>query len=172
MVTKILKQVGIFSILLTLTACPVKEDCNDLGRTIEMSNLMHITPLQQVYNQGDIITVSLEIPRVFQGVDLLAETGDRDVLLTLSDDDLFINNTIDFIVGSRNSDHSNWFYLSYIESSELYKLEFQVTLSRQGEYDMFTSEDSINFVGSNCNRYFIDTSIDGAINNRIQFTVN
>jgi len=171
MVTKILKKVGIFSILLTLTACPAKEDCNDLGRTIDVADLEHITPLQQVYNQGDVIAFSIEIPRVFQGVDLLDETGDRDVLLVLSDDDLFVGNELVFQEG-RQGASPNWFYLTYNEQEQLYQLKINITFNRIGEYNMFTERDSCEFVGDECNVYRIDTSIEGAINNRIQFTVN
>jgi len=171
--TKFFNYISFLLLLFSLTGCPSVEDCNDNGRILNVPNLVQVSPLQTDYNQGDIITFSLEIPRVFQGIDLLEETGDREGSCAFGGvgDNILNSNDLQILIGSTR-EHENWFYLPFDVNSNSYKLEFTIQLNNIGEYS-FDNSAPVDFIGENCNRYFIDTTIAGAnANHMIAFTVH
>lgn len=175
MVTKILKIIGILILLITLTGCPGDEDCNDLGSSTRVDNLITLTPVQPTYNQGDIITLKSEIPAsnyyFGDSINLFEKTNDYYALLITSSQ-LFFDNELLFIKGNQGSE-TNWFDATYNPENAKYELEIQIKLNRPGNYSFITN-DSFYFQGSSeCNRYRLDTNI---VNNEpgpgvIEFTV-
>jgi len=157
-------------LILPLMGCPGGDDCNDLGRVNISPDLITITPLQTVYTQGDEIIFKVSIPNLFDGVNLLQETGDTSALLILGAEQLFINNDLIFIKGSQGN-HSNWFNMPYEATTDSYELEVKIVLNKIGQYSFFT-DDYIEFIGNGCNNYEIDTNIEGMnTNNKIEFEV-
>jgi hypothetical protein len=160
----------------TLTGCPGDEDCNDLGSSTRVNDLIILTPLQNIYNQGDIITFKIIIPanNTFFGeqLNLFELTNNKyEALFITSYSWLFTGNRLTFIKGSQGSE-ANWFTAVYNNFNESYEFEVEIKLNKTGNYTIIT-DDSIIFQGnSSCNRYRLDTNILGANSEDIiQFTV-
>lgn len=176
MVTKLLKISGLFLLLATLTGCPGgEEDCFDIGSTTRVDNLIKIEPLQTTYNQGDVITFKTEV-QAFNNyfgepINLFEKTNDFEALLVLGFDQLFADNELTYIKGTQ-SNFSNWFNVPYNLETGNYELEIQVMLNKIGYYS-FSTNDSFQFQGSTeCNRYFIDTNVEGwNSDGKIEFNV-
>ena len=148
----------------TLTGCPGEEDCNDaLGGISRVDDLILLTPLQNTYNVGDVITFKISVPATndyFYGetINLLQETNDHKPKITTAYDNLFIGNQLVFIKGSQGA-YVNWFNLAYDDQTNLYELEIKITLNKIGNYILQTN-DSVEFQGSSkCNRFRLDTNI-------------
>lgn len=159
--TKLLKFTSLFLLLTTLTGCPGEEDCFDIGSTARVDDLLELTPLQTSYNQGDIITLKVEIPTTNnyfgETLNLFERTNDFEAQLTTSSN-LFANNQLAFIKGSQGNE-TNWFNTPYNPENGKYELEIKITLNRLGNYSFITN-DSFHFQGSSkCNRYRLDTNI-------------
>ena len=161
---KFIKIAGLFLLATTLTGCPEEADCNDAGGGISRKDdLILLTPLQTVYNAGDIVTFKISIPATnnyfFNGesINLLQETNDYEPLL-ITVDNLFTGNQLTFVKGSQ-SEKVNWFNLIYNNVNQLYELEIQIKLNKIGNYIIMSSE-SVEFQGSSkCNRFRLDTNI-------------
>jgi len=162
---------GAFLLLTILTGCPIDEDdCNDLGRTIEVPNLIKIVPLQDTYQKGDVVVFKIAIENIFEGINLFNETGDSVAWVILGSNQLFTQNELTFIKGSQG-EASNWFNMPFDGSIEKYELEIKVKLNKIGQYSFFTGDD-IDFIGNECNRYRISTNIAGMNSERkIEFEV-
>lgn len=176
MVSKILKITSIFILLTTLTGCPGDEDCNDLGSSTRVTDLITLTPLQTTYNQGDVVILKIAVPseNIFFGepLNLFQLTNNNyEALLVTSYSWLFTGNQLTFIKGSQGSE-TNWFKPIYNDVNENYEFEVEIKLNKTGNYTIIT-DDSIIFQGnSSCNRYRLDTNILGSNSEDvIQFTV-
>lgn len=180
MVIKFFKTAALILLMTILTGCPGESnDCNDLdGGITRVNNLLLLTPLQTTYNQGDIVTLKIEIPstNTYFGneVNLFGTTNDYSGLLTLGFNQLFIDNQLTFVKGSQ-SNHANWFEMPYDPSNTMYEFEVKVKLNRTGQYSFF-SDGNVQFQGSdNCNRYRLDTNVLGFdpnfLQDKIEFTV-
>lgn len=176
MVFKTLKLIGCLILLTTLTSCPWgAEDCFDIGRTARVNNLISISPLQTVYNQGDFITFKSTVPATNdyfgEQLNLLEKTNDFEALLLLGFDQLFTGNELTFIKGSQSS-NSNWFNVLYNPDNSNYELEVKIKLNKIGNYNFFT-DDSFEFKGaSECIIYRLDTNVEGMNSDeKIVFTV-
>ncbi len=66
MATNFIKVIAISFASLLLNGCNPsiigEEDCDDIGRTAVVENLITITPLKPIYQQGEEIIYSLVIP--------------------------------------------------------------------------------------------------------------
>lgn len=176
MAIKHLKITILLLLSAVLTGCPGEEDCDDLQATASVPGLLTITPLQQNYNIGDEIIFKTTVPssNSFFGnqINLIEATNDHSATLILTHDDLYLGNEIIFIKGSQDPGAPNWFNINYNSNSGNYELEIKIKLNRAGNYDMITSE-YIEFQGEErCNRYRIDSSIEGNEENIIAFTVS
>ena len=144
-----------------LTACPSSdEDCDDLRNLAIIPRLIKWEPIQDVYQQGDEITISLEVPSEnnYYGrlVDFEEQTEDRTAKLILTINDNLEGNELTFIKGRRDDP---WFAIPYSEETGNYELEFILTLNKLGEY-LWISEDLFQVNGGGCNRYEVQTNID------------
>lgn len=160
--TKILKFTGLFLLLATLTGCPGEEDCYDYGAIARVDDLITLSPLQTVYNQGDVVTFKAIIPSTNayfgEELNLFEKTDDFDARLQASYSNLFLGNNLFFISGSQG-EHPNWFNVDYNPNNDNYELEIKITLNKTGNYAINTN-DYILFQGdSKCNRYRLDTNI-------------
>ncbi|MEM9679174.1 MAG: hypothetical protein AAF901_02520, partial [Bacteroidota bacterium] len=92
-------------LLLLVTACPEEEDCFDMASSNYIPNLILLSPEQETYNQGDVLTLTLNIPSVnnYFGteVDIFDWTDDDLAKLRLGFDQLFTDNVVNIITGSQ-----------------------------------------------------------------------
>ena len=175
---KTLKFLGLFLLLTTLTGCPGgdEDDCFDYGGSTRVDNLIALTPLQTVYNQGDIITIKAEIAAAnnyFGGpLNLFDATNDYQARLVTTSKYLFAGNQVTYVKGSIEAYEGGWSNVPYNSSTGNYELEIKVQLNKIGVYSFFT-DDSFEFQGaSKCNRYRIDSNISGwNSQGKIEFTV-
>jgi len=174
--TKLLKFTVLFLLLATLTGCPGgDEDCFDMGSTARVDNLIKISPLQTTYNQGDIITFKIEIPAqnnyFGEPINIFERTNDLEATLSTSYSNLFIGNELTFIKGSQGNE-VNWFNVPYNSINGMYEFELNIKLNKIGFYSLYTN-DPIHFQGSTeCNRYRLDTNIEGRNSEgKIEFNV-
>ena len=162
---KFIKIVGLFLLATALMGCPDENNCDDLNGSItRKDDLILLTPLQTVYNLGDIVTFKISIPATnnyfFNGesINLLQETNDYDPRLTVTYGNLFTGNQLIFIKGNLSTGN-NSFNLIYNNTNQNYELEIKIKLIKLGYYNIYTN-DSVEFQGSTkCNRFFIDTNI-------------
>jgi hypothetical protein len=165
MVTKFLKITGLFLLMTTLTGCPGgDDDCFDYGATVRVDNLLKLSPLQATYNQGQIVTFKILIPATNtyfgEELNLFEKTNDYEAFLLTSYSALFTGNELTFIKGSQGSE-INWFNVPYNNITNMYEFEVNIKLNRIGSYVLYTN-DYLTFQGSTkCNRYRLDTNIEG-----------
>ncbi|WP_396179673.1 hypothetical protein [Flavobacterium sp.] len=161
--TKLLKLTSLLLLAATLTGCPGEEECFAPAAITQVDDLILISPFQQIYNQGDVITFSVTIPATNNyfndgtEINLLEATNAFEARLICTDQ-IFIGNNVEFVKGSPGS-VNGWFNLIYNNENQLYELEIKVTLNKIGTYTIYTA-DSIAFQGEKiCNRYTIETNI-------------
>lgn len=136
-----MKKLLLLATVLLLYGCPEENDCDDLGRISRVDNLIRLTPVQTQYRQGDVITLSVEIPAINEyfgsTVNLLEQTGNSNARLSLSTTELQIGNELMFISGYQERE-INWFGLRFNNNTGMYELEIQIKLNRIGMYDIRT----------------------------------
>jgi len=120
-----------------MTTC--EDDCFTVENWQEedVVDLISLTPLETAYEQESVLTLKIDLPasNAFFGdqVNLFEETSDNSALIVLSDDELFVDNTLTFVKGSQG-EHSNWFVMPYNSQTGTYELDMQITLDRPGAY--------------------------------------
>ncbi len=168
-----MKKLLLLAAVLLLYGCPDENDCDDFGRIARVPNLIKWTPVQSIYNQGDIVTLKLEIPAsnnyYGETINIFEQTNDTNALLIMSTSGFQNGNTLNFLKGTQESE-VNWFGAMYNELTGVYELEIEITLNRIGTYDLDNAH-NIDFLGRNCNRYFIDTNVDFIQGQHFQFEV-
>lgn len=174
-----LKLLGILLITFVFTGCPDSSDCDDIYNMATVPDLITITPLQQVYSQGDEVILKFSVPSANDyfayypdGVNFFEETNDNSGHLSLSSDQLFIDNELTFIMGSQGS-YTNWFKVPYNPENGFYELEIRTKLNRTGEYLIYATAHFDVQGDQNCNRYRLDTNVLGMDSElgTIEFTV-
>lgn len=174
---KLFKIILTVSFFLILTACePPYEPCDGIQDTVKSQNLIKINSLQTVYNQGDIITIIVNIPsnNTLFGypIHILNLTQDYAGEVKFRNfETLLLNNQITAIKGSQEQ-NLNYFRMLYNQDSSSYELELKIKLNRVGFYSFETLNlEEILFVG-NCNNFLIRTNFEGANSlGKIEFTV-
>ena len=163
--------------MLLLFTCPNNDnDCFDLGSIAGVNDLITLLPKQDIYNQGDQVTLKLEIPAINsyfgQEVNLITKTNDISALVVLAFNQLFIGNDLAFVSGSiGDSPKINWFNAPYNIATGNYELEVIVTLNTLGDYS-FQTDDSVQFNGQDeCNRYRLDTNVLWSVLGTVSFSV-
>ena len=139
---KIIKFLGLFLLLTTLTGCPGgDEDCFDYGSTTRVDNLITITPLQTTYNQGDIIVIKSEIPVINnyfgEQLNLFEKTNDFEARLVTTSKYLFTDNEVTYIKGSIEAYDGGWSKVIYNSVTGNYEIEIQVKLNKVGFYSFY-----------------------------------
>jgi len=173
---KIFKILLSVFVLATLMGCPGEEDCNDLGSDVTVPNLAAITPLQDSYQQGDEITLSLSIPSennyFGNTIDIFEQTQDSNPLLSFSSDHPFEGNDLNIIKGTQG-EFINQFRMEYNSMNNSYELIVEIALNRIGQYIIESVGDRIDFQGNDfCNRFLIETNIQGVNSDfKIEFEV-
>jgi len=157
-----------------ITACPDSdEDCDDIGRVANIPNLIQLTPMQDQYTQGEIITLKLEIPNsnsYFESnINFQNATGDDTGFLVLSAGLLLEDNDVNIVTG-RQGGNFNWFIMPLNEQSDNYELELEITLNRLGSY-YWQTEDVFSVNENSCNRYRVDTNVEWTILGEVEFEV-
>lgn len=178
MSTKFLKISLVLLILSILQSCPSigEEVCDGIEASATIPDLITISPLKQIYNQGDEITYYLAIPSknnyFGDPVDLYYKTKISNGWYIASTTQLFDSNNITYIKGSKKNGAENWYNITYNSANDYYELEIKVQLNKVGNYSLF-ADDRIDFLGSDkCNRNFIYTNIKGKnADNKIEFKV-
>ena len=167
MATKILTYIGILLMFFTLSGCFENENCNDLGQDTIVDNLMKIAPLQTSYNQGDYITVKVDIPSVnnFYGpnpVNIFERTGDLNGKALLGLFHILSDGNAVTIIKGEQAEHPNWFLFPYNSENGTYELELKIQLNRVGTYTFATDNvDVLEFKGDgDCNYYLIGTGFE------------
>lgn len=178
---KHLKAFIFLPLLVSLYGCPDENDCNEFmtGGIAEVPDLISIEPLQETYQKGDEIILKCSVASTNnyfgEEISLFQETGNHSALLTVGQmygfERLFEGaNELVFIKGIQG-EYPNWLILSYNSTNHFYELEVKIKLNNVGEYGTISSS-YIVFKGvKNCNRFRLDTSIIGGINNEIHFIV-
>lgn len=164
---------------LTLFSCPSEENnCNGLeGDTIK-EDLAIITPLKTIYQQGEIIKITINLPAVndyFGGTtNLLYVTNDDTCHIGFGTLNEIINgNQVTVLKGTQGA-YSNVFDFPFNPSSGNYEFEIEVKLNRLGNYSFVTSNTEIMRLSrtTNCNLYVIGTNFAGRnADRKIEFTV-
>ncbi len=127
-----------------MTQC--EDDCSTLENWEEddVVELITLTPMDTSYDQGTVLTLNIELPSTNDffanyinnrrtQVNLFEETKDNFALITLGEDELFVDNTLTFIKGNQG-EFLNTFILPYNSRTGMYELEVQITLDRPGAY--------------------------------------
>ncbi|PWN07323.1 hypothetical protein [Rhodohalobacter mucosus] len=170
--------------MLVMTSC--EDDCVTLKNWQEedVVELITLAPIQSSFQQGDVVTLTIDLPasndffadyidnRQTQ-VNLFEETGDHVALITLGDDELFLDNTLTFIKGSRG-EFPNWFILPYNSQTEMYELEVQISLDRTGAYSHEKSGQI--YLGppdpTECSNFLLNVQFADIEGQFVEFTVN
>lgn len=167
MISKIIRYLSAFIILITLSACPMMDDFeDDCTQVVNVDNLLTLTPFRTSYNQGEIITLKLVIQSTnnYFGnqMDLNNMINNGNSQLQFYSDSLFVDNEITFIKGSEIIYENSRFNLIYNSNSNSYEFEIQIKLNKTGVYS-FESAENILFSKENngCKRYQISTNIEG-----------
>lgn len=176
--TKYLKIFFVVLLLSILQSCPEvgEEICDDKERSATIHDLITITPIKPIYNQGEEITYQLTIPSqnnyFGNPVNLYEKTGTANGWYIASATQLFEGNNITYMKGSKKNGAENWYNVTYNSANGNYELEIKVKLDKAGSYSLF-ADDRIDFIGSEkCNRNFIYTNIKGKnADNKIEFKV-
>ncbi len=176
--TKYFKIFFAVLIISVLQSCPSigEEVCDGKEASATIPDLITITPLKQIYNQGEEITYQLIIPSqnnyFGNPVNLYQKTGTTDGWYIASATQLFDGNNITYVKGSKRNGAENWHNVTYNPANGNYELEIKVKLNKAGNYSLF-ADDRIDFLGSDqCNRNFIYTNIQGKnADNKIVFKV-
>lgn len=178
MATNFIKVIAITFASLLLNSCNPsifgEEDCNGISRGAIKKDLITISPLNSIYQQGEEVIFKLDIPsqnNYYESpIDIYLQTNASNGRLT-TNSLLFDNNTLVFIKGSQNEGAPNWFNVHYNPQNQTYELEIMVKLNRVGNYQIFTS-DEIDFTpNQRCNKVTLVTTIMGNVDNVINFTV-
>lgn len=186
MVYRLLNFIKIFLFLILFISCIRKdEECFTITGVSTIDNLVIITPLQTTYNQGDVITVKMNIPsknNYFTGTasDIFLQT--QDLLGTFilrsslgSNITLFTDNIVTYIKGNQDGEVTGKFNVPYNWQTDAYEFEVKVKLNRLGNYTLNggRSSDDITFVGSDkCNVIILYTNKLGVtLPNDFNFTV-
>ena len=167
----------IFILLISITSsCNLSMGEPDTGTiTTTKLELIKISPVQQVYNQGDFITLKLDLPAInnyFDGssINLLQLTNDYDAKLSLFFNQLFVDNEVTVLKGNQGQ-YSNGFYVIYNPNNGNYELEVKIKLNRTGNYS-FINGGNIIIRKSKYFYYNIDTSLEWTNSpDQINFTV-
>lgn len=120
-----------------MTSC--EDDCFSIENLGEegIVDLISLTPLETAYEPESVLTLKIDLPasNVFFGnqLNLFEETNDNSALIVLSDDELFVDNTLTFIKGSQGK-NLNWFVMPYNPQTGMYELDVKITLDRPGAY--------------------------------------
>jgi len=137
MVINILKIITIILFSLVFIGCP-NDDYYKCWRKVKKDGLMIVSPLQETYNQGDTITLKLNIPSVnnYFGneINLFLETGGKtpyfwDYFMQISGSQE--ENDIILIKGNRLIPEFELFYDSV---NKVYELEVQIVFNKTGIY--------------------------------------
>jgi len=138
MVIKMLKITLVMFSSFVLIGCPNDDDYYKCWKKVEKDGLMIVSPFQETYDQGDTITLKLNIPSVnnYFGneIDLFLETEGEtpyffDYFLQINENTE--ENDVIFIKGSRIIPK---FELSYDSVNKVYELEAQIVLNKIGNY--------------------------------------
>ncbi|VVV01856.1 hypothetical protein FVB9532_03150 [Mesonia oceanica] len=153
---------GIVSLCFLCMACPGEENCDDRGASALVDGLISLSPEQEVYEVGDELTLSLNLPssNTYLGdeVDFYMETQDKSPLLVFHFEELFSENEV-LINKGKKGDSSNRYYMVYNQEIGIYELIINITLEKNRSY-AFLADASIYVIGrEDCNRYRLDTSI-------------
>ncbi|KQR93340.1 hypothetical protein ASG01_09090 [Chryseobacterium sp. Leaf180] len=173
--TKFFRIVIAVTVLSVLQSCPeIKEECNDTGNVTRINDLVKITPLKKIYTLGDIITYTAYLPALvnFDGnlVNIYNKTLDSNARLH-ANPIFFLGNQTTYIKGSQE-DANGWTNVTYNSSNQMYELEVKIKLNKLGTYSIISGE-YFEVIGKDiCNRYRIDSKIEGTdANGKIEFTV-
>ncbi|NER18079.1 hypothetical protein [Spongiivirga citrea] len=161
--------------LLLLSPLLMATQCEDDECIFEETSvdIMTLSPLQETYTKGDTITMTINLPASnnFFGSsrNLFNETADPTALVVLLSDNIFLENSLNFVSGSQGR-FSNWFVLPYNSETEAYELEVEVTLNRTGTYSHFNGGD-IEIGRSNCPDFSLESKFLNVEDQFIEFTV-
>ncbi len=136
-------------------------------------DIITLSPLEETYNKGDEITMTINFPAsndFFENSrNLYNETADPSASVILLSDNIFLDNTLNFVKGSQGR-FPNWFVLNYNAENENYELEVDVILERTGGYSHFNGG-SIELGPSDCPDFSLTSNFIGVDANIIEFTV-
>ena len=165
--TKTFKLLVFAVLIVFISGCdPAKQFCDDMATFARVPDLLTLEPHQNTYYIGDVITLKGSIANkspyfAIPNVNLLDVTGVDTAWLIGGATELFDENSINYIKGSKREGASNWYNMPYSGISDAYEFEIEITLNRTGAYS-FHSSYQIDIIGEDCNNYAIDTNIAGA----------
>lgn len=160
-----MKKLLLLATVLLLYGCPGEDDCDDFGRIAEVPDLIVLNPVAQQYRQGETITMTLEFPSINnyfnRNVNLLEQTGDNTANLLFTDGFFLEGNQVMVLTGAQGESF-NSFDMPYNAVSGNYELKVVITLNKLGIYSLNPLHNVI-VQGAGCNRFFIDTNINGTL---------
>ncbi|MEM9361202.1 MAG: hypothetical protein AAGA43_01150 [Bacteroidota bacterium] len=167
---------ALLSLILPFMAIDCEDDCvvEENWEEENVTMLMELSQLEDTYSQGDILTLTAQVPseNTFfdRTVDLNLESGDNTALLMLLSDNIFIENNLDFKKGQQGQ-FANWFLLPFNPTTGMYELEVDVELQRIGAYSHFNSG-TFEFGSSDCPDFILNSRFAGVEDQFIEFTVD
>ena len=178
--TKPFLNVVLFLLSIVLVGCdpPGEQICAGRGGDVIVEDLVQLTPFQEIYQQGDTVTIAVSIPSIndFFGatINLNAATNDFSGTMTFgSIQTLLEGNQLTIVKGSQGPTFNN-FELPYNLDNGRYELELEIILNRAGDYSFPTANTEVFFVkgSTQCNLYNIGTNFEGRnAENIFSFTV-
>ncbi|PIE50498.1 MAG: hypothetical protein CSA38_02560 [Flavobacteriales bacterium] len=166
-IRKITYILGAFLIISLLQSCPDRyKNREDIAANIaEYADLITITPLQQIYQQGDeiVLKITVDATNTYFGGEaknLHQITGNDKARLNTSIYTLFEDNEFEMIKGSQG-ESINEYYLLYNPTNGKYELEIKIILTTTG-INILNAKGFIHFKGSDkYNSFFLDTNVEG-----------
>lgn len=175
MVTKIIKYCVLFILFITLsaTSCGDENQCGDTP-VAKLHNIVKIEPEQLTYNQGDVITLKIEIPSnnnyFGRNINLVEETRDYEGSCFFPNPIFNVENEISIVKGIiLGRSYYTEVKLPYNFITGKYELELVIKLNKVGVFNAVSGFEGIGFKGNDkCEYYNIKENYNEAKNFMVQ----
>ncbi|WP_310555838.1 hypothetical protein [Flavobacterium sp.] len=180
-----IKSYSLFILFILISSCGKNDDtrntdCDPIAEG-NKKDLIIISPLQTIYNQGDVINVKVTIPvqNDYFGttpinIYTLSGASFGSLIITMyPTNDIFLGNTVTLISGTLTDVQGKFNFPLNLNTGN-YEFEANIKLNRLGNYKFPSNgPDFIAFVGNNfCKRLVLDTSkAGGNVDGNIEFVV-
>ncbi len=170
-----IKRLAILFCCQFLFACPSDDGECDIGNRGKSNSgpLGTISPLQDVYNIGDIIELEISIPNTNTFFDRPVDMREATQLdfgrIGFSSSELFDGNIVNPIIGS--AERITTYSVPYVAQSDSYELLLEIQLTKAGNYDWFSAS-TFTIVPNPCVSFVLDTFVQSTSNDReVSFVV-
>lgn len=142
-----------FVLALMLTGC--HSPCEKIYYGGDAPGLLQFSPLQSVYNQGDVVVVRCSLPSVsnyfYSGeLNVYDVTKLNNIKSYIIFEEFFQGNQCTFTKGGFVDGNFSWINLPYNVDTDSYDMEVTVKLNRQGSYDFYPYMKLTDFNDNTC----------------------